>query len=316
VSGILLAITGLLAGGCANQPGPEVTTAPRAAGLFATPEAAVQALHDLIGKGDIAAIEAMHGPGSAELVASGDPEQDREDFQVVKQMIEGAVAFDQPDPRTRIPLFGAERWPWPIPLVAVEGGWRFDTAAGREELLNRRIGRNELSTLSTLHAIIDAQAEYASEGRDGNQPAFAARFLSTEGTHDGLYWPPVDGEPLSPLGDLLARSEYARRMKGEERQPYHGYQYRILTGQGASAPGGARSYIDGQGLLTGGFAVIAWPAKYGNSGIMTFMVNHRGIVFQKDLGDATASIATAMQSFDPDQSWVPTADRLEAVASH
>jgi hypothetical protein len=306
--GMLLA-AGMFAAGCAQQP--VEPKAEEAVQLFETTEAAVQALHDLIGAKDRAAIERMFGAGAVELFSSGDPHQDREDFQLVKEMIAAGVAFDEPDAETRIPLFGADRWPWPIPLVRTEGGWYFDTAAGREELLNRRIGRNELSTLSSLHAVVDAQEEYASEGRDGNPPAFAMRFMSTPGKRDGLYWAPVEGEPVSPLGDLLAESEYT----SGSREPYHGYFYRILTGQGASAPGGAQSYLDERGMLTRGFAVVAWPAKYGNSGIMTFLINHRGIVFQKDLGEDTYAVASAMSSYDPDVSWLPTADRLEAVAT-
>jgi hypothetical protein len=295
----------VLAAGCAQQPG----TAVAVAGVqsFATPEAAVQALHDLIGTQDEAAIERMFGPGSIDLFSSGDLAQDRADFQLVKAMIEAGVTFQELDLATRVALFGADRWPWPIPLVQEAGGWRFDIEAGREELLNRRIGRNELFTLSSLHAILDAQVEYASEGRDDNPPAFATRFRSTPGMRDGLYWQPMEGEPLSPLGDLLAESEYAN----EGREPYHGYFYRILTQQGPAAPGGAQSYLDDRGLLTRGFAVVAWPARYGNSGVMTFVVNHRGIVFQKDLGENTESVVADMQSYDPDVSWLPTADRLE-----
>jgi len=158
-----------------------------------------------------------------------------------------------------------------------------------------------------LHEFVDAQREYSSLPRDGNPPAFAQRFRSTEGKRDGLYWTAAEGEELSPLGELLAESD----VDESNPQPFHGYYYRILTSQGASAPGGARDYLDTNGLMTGGFAVVAWPAKYGNSGVMTFITNQHGLIFQKDLGAETEQAASEIQAFDPDDSWVPTPDRME-----
>jgi hypothetical protein len=225
-------------------------------------------------------------------------------------MIAEKVAFEEMDADTRVALFGAEAWPFPIPLVRTGERWRFDTAAGREELLNRRIGFNELATLESLHAYVDAQKEYAAAGRDGNPPAFAQRFISTEGKHDGLYWAAEEGEEPSPIGDLLA--EAAADYEGEP-QPFRGYRFKILTRQGASAPGGNRDYLDDAGRMTGGFAAIAWPAKYDNSGIMTFLVNHRDIVFQRDLGPETERAVAAIDSFDPDASWEPTGDSLGLI---
>lgn len=294
VAGLLL-----LASGCArHEPG-----------TFATPEQAVETLDGLIGSEDERRVEEVFGPGSLELFSTGDHNEDLRIAERVKGLIAERVAFEEIDENTRVAYFGEEDWPFPIPLVRTGERWRFDTEAGREELLNRRIGRYELQTLSSLHELVDAQLEYAAEGRDGNPRAFAQRFRSTEGRHDGLYWPEVEGEPLSPLGDLLAAADVA----DPEPQPYQGYHYRILTGQGENAPGGARSYLDAGGLLTGGFAAVAWPAKYGNSGVMTFVVNHRDIVFQKDLGPDTATLAAAIELFDPDPTWHPTADRLEAA---
>ena len=194
-------------------------------------------------------------------------------------------------------LFGDQAWPFPIPLAKTGERWRFDTEAGRQELLNRRIGFNELATLSSLHAYVDAQFEYYAQGRDGNPPAFAQRVRSAEGKQDGLYWATAEDEDPSPLGDLLAG---AAALESPEPKPFQGYEYRILKGQGKSAPGGERSYLNDKGLMTGGFAAIAWPAKYGNSGVMTFMVNARDIVFQKDLGPETAQLAAAITTFDPD----------------
>jgi hypothetical protein len=242
------------------------------------------------------------------MFQSGDPEADREDVLRVKALIQEKVAFEDGPEGEKIALLGGEAWPFPIPLVLVEGRWRFDTGAGREELLNRRIGRNELLTLESLREYVDAQREYHSQGRDGNPPAYARRFLSSEGRRDGLYWPAAEGEPESPLGPLLADAEVEDRTRSEGPDPYPGYFFRILEGQGASAPGGEHSYLDGQGLMTGGFAALAWPAKYGNAGVMTFQVNHQGIVFQKDLGPETEAVVAGIQAYAPDETWQPTGD--------
>ncbi len=282
---------------------------PPAPGTFASPEEAVQALHDSIGSGDRSWIEEIFGPGSLDLFSSGDEAQDHQDGQRVKEMIAGKVEIDEIDVDTVVALIGEEAWPFPIPLVRRDGRWRFDTEAGREELLNRRIGYNELWTLASLHEYVDAQLEYATVGRDGNPPAFAQRVRSSEGLHDGLFWDTAEGEPLSPLGDLLAAAE----KDNPEPLPFHGYRYRILTGQGPNAPGGEKNYLDGDGRMTGGFAAIAWPAKYGNSGVMTFIINQRDIVFEKDLGEETAAVAAGIQLFDPDASWSVTADNLEDI---
>ncbi|HVR98112.1 MAG TPA: DUF2950 domain-containing protein [Thermoanaerobaculia bacterium] len=280
-------------------------------GTYATPEEAVTAFTALIGTHNNPQTDVMFGPGASEMFHSGDDEADSKAATKVKEMIAAKVAFEEVDDDTRVALFGEKGWPFPIPLVRDEGRWRFDTAAGREELLNRRIGYFELATLSSLHAYVDAQHEYASAGRDGNPPAFAQRFLSNPGKHDGLYWPAAEGEPLSPLGDLLA--EAASPPDRPQQQPYQGYYYRILTSQGNSAPGGAGSYLDGSGAMARGFAAIAWPAKYGNSGVMTFLVSQRGVVFQKDLGPQTGEVAPKIQIFDPDSSWAPTGDTLAEV---
>ena len=289
----------------AGVRGSSPTATEPQAQRFDTPEQAVQAMASLIGKNDQEGVERVFGAGSVEVFASGDPEADAEDFQRVKAMIDTRVGFSDLDAQTKVALLGEDEWPWPIPLMHDGKGWRFDMANGREELLNRRIGRNELQTLAALHEIVDAQREYMSEARDGQRPAFAQKFLSSEGRKDGLYWPPVEGEDPSPLGDLLADADV---QAATEPQPFHGYYYRILRAQGPAAPGGNASYVDDQGLMTRGFAVIAWPAKYGNSGVMTFMTSQHDIVFQKDLGADTDALAKATESFDPDLSWEPTAD--------
>lgn len=278
-------------------------------GVFDSPEAAIQTLSDLIGQNDDEKTEQVFGPGSVEMFRSGDAEADREDFGRVKEMIQEGVAFEDIDADTKVALLGDAAWPWPIPLVKDGDGWRFDTQEGKEELLNRRIGRNELWTLTALHELVEAQREYRSESRDGNPPAYAQKFRSTEGMRDGLYWPVEDDEELSPAGELLAESE----PRGDEPQPFHGYYYRILTSRGENAPGGELEYLDENGLLTRGFAAIAWPAKYGNSGVMTFVVSNRGLVFQKDLGEMTDEIAGEINSYNPDSSWVPTDDSIVMV---
>lgn len=278
---------------------------------FDTPEKAVEAMAALVGTGDERAVDRLFGKGAMELFRSGDETMDREDAARVKALIEEGVAFHEHDERTRVALLGEDGWPFPIPLVNDQGRWRFDTAAGREELLNRRVGRNELFTLTALHAVVDAQREYASEGRDGNPRAFAERFRSTDGKRDGLFWPTAEGEPPSPLGDLLAEAESTAK---PAPQPFHGYQYRMIDRQGPAAFGGEMSYRDEKGLLTRGFAVVAWPEKYGNSGVMTFMISHRGVAWQKDLGPETGNLAAGITAFDPDPSWSLTADELEVVA--
>src|SRR5262249_25027083 len=197
---------------------------------------------------------------------------------------------------------GRDDWPFPIPIVKDAEGWRFDTAAGKEELLNRRIGRNELAVIEGARAYVDAQNEFASRFH-----TYTQLLRSTPGKRDGLYWEATDHD-VSPLGPLVASATGEGYHLGEASEapvPYHGYFFRILTAQGPHAPGGARSYLN-DGKMTGGVALVAWPAEYGSSGIMTFMVGREGVVFQKDLGQGTAEAVKAITAFDPDESWDPT----------
>ena len=277
------------------------------AGSFATPTEAVERLA-ATGDDQQAADELLGADGFA-LLRSGDDVADRKDLDLVRALIRERVEFEDVAEDCKVAHLGVEGWELPIPLVRAGGRWRFDVEAGREEIQNRRVGRNELSTIASLHAFVDAQREYASESRDGNPPAFARRFLSAAGRHDGLYWPVAEGQSESPLGPLVAAAADEGYHSGESKPiPYHGYEYRVLTLQGEHAPGGVRNYLDAHGLLTGGFAVLAWPATYGNSGVMTFVVNHRGIVYQKDLGSLTEQAAFSIQAYDPDASWSPTTD--------
>lgn len=278
-----------------------------APGTYSTPEEAVQALADLAGSGDTKKAEVMFGTEGLELLRSGDEAADHEDALRVKAMIGEKVSFLDLDEKTKGAVIGNEEWVFPIPLVLEKGRWRFDVATGREELLNRRIGRNELDALASLHAYVDAQREYRLASRDGKPRSYARRFRSSEGAHDGLYWSVAEGEAESPLGPLFAAA--ARdAVQSAEPQPFHGYHFRILERQGKSAPGGERSYLDKKGLMTQGFAAIGWPAKYGNSGIMTFQVNQQGLIFQKDLGDETDAVVAKISAYDPDGTWNPTGD--------
>ncbi|HEX6811999.1 MAG TPA: DUF2950 domain-containing protein [Planctomycetota bacterium] len=302
---LLIAVLGTLCS-CAGTSGVS-----RPSATFAKPEDAIFALADLIGTRDTARIDALFGSGGLELLESGDEVADREDGQRVKQKIREKLVFEDQGPTTKIALLGSEGWPLPIPLILEDGTWSFDVEAGIEEIENRRVGRNELSTIETMHEYVEAQREYHAEGRDGQPPAYARKVISSEGKHDGLYWRAAENEPESPFGPLIAaaaRDGYPTSGSRSEGEPvaYHGYYYRSLTAQGAHAPGGALNYLDGAGRMTRGFALLAWPAKYGSSGVMTFLVNARGIVYQKDLGDETEAAAAKIQAFDPDASWDPT----------
>jgi len=274
---------------------------------FESPEAAVHQL--MAAAEDEHAADELLGPGGFEMLRSGDDVADRADLEAVSALIQEKIAFEDLEDGRKLALLGHEGWELPIPLVPDGDRWRFDVEAGAEEIHNRRVGRNELSTIATLRELVLAQGEYAAVSRDGNPPAFAMRILSSEGKRDGLYWPTAEGEEESPLGPLVADAAEEGYGSGTAQpSPYHGYYYRLLTAQGPHAPGGKRTYVDEAGLLTRGFGVIAWPATYGQSGVMTFMVNQQGIVFQKDIGPTTAASVPLLKAFDPDASWTPTSD--------
>jgi hypothetical protein len=276
---------------------------------FATPEAALTELADTIGSHDQARAERLFGKDGPELLESGDEVADQEDATRVQQYIREKIAFEERDAKTRIALLGNEGWPFPIPLVEMGGTWHFDVEAGVEEIANRRVGRNELTALATLHECVDAQREYAGEEHDGAPRVFARTIFSSPGKHDGLYWPAAEGEKESPLGPLVAEAASAGYTRGEDEvKPFHGYYFRMLLEQGSHAPGGAKSYLDAKGRMMGGFALLAWPAKYGMSGVMTFQVNQQGIVFQRDLGEKTEKTVEGIHAFDPDDSWDPVGD--------
>jgi hypothetical protein len=247
---------------------------------------------------------AIFGAQAKEVLFSGDAIADRQ------RRKEFLLAYDEThrlatEGERTVLIAGKQDWPFPIPLAKKGQSWFFDTEKGKEEILNRRIGENELSAIQTCLAIIDAQREYAIKDRNRDSLLeYAQKFASDPGKKNGLYWEAKAGEPQSPLGPVVARarSEGYQRKQAGERIPYHGYYYRILTAQGKNAPGGAYSYLV-KGKMIGGFALVAFPANYGNSGIMTFVANHEGKVFQKNLGKNTASIANSMKEYNPDSTW-------------
>lgn len=274
---------------------------------FNTPEAAVAALGSATRMQDTNALYVLFGPAVADL-------ENPDRVQATNDLRKFTAAFDQgrrivreSDSRCLLEV-GDELWPFPVPLAKENGQWFFDTEAGKEELLNRRIGGNELKALDAVRAYVAAQREYAERDRDGDEVLeYAPKFVSTPGTKDGLYWPlDLDGDK-SPLGPLVAQAQRQgytpeSRDQGEPSQPFHGYLFKILTCQGQHAPGSKYDYII-NGNMIGGFALVAWPTDYGNSGIMTFLVNQQGRVYQKDLGPNTDTVAAKMDAYDPDESW-------------
>jgi hypothetical protein len=271
---------------------------------FPAPEEGVRTLIEAAQKNDTATLLAVLGPEAKALVDTGDPVADRESLERFVKSYEEAHTL-VPSGDTKVVLqIGKDEWPFPIPLIKGSAGWRFDTPAGKAEVLNRRIGRNELDVIQVCLAYVDAQREYYMRNPMNTALLqYASKFVSTEGKRDGLYWDTSADEPPSPLGPFVAqaRGEGYKRAAGKP-VPYHGYYYKILTGQGPDAPDGAYDYVV-RGQMIGGFALLAYPAQYGSSGIMTFMVNHDGVVYEKDLGPKTTSTAPAMTKFNPDKTW-------------
>ncbi len=271
---------------------------------FASPEDALKAVLADLKSGNLSGLAKIFGPDIEPILHSGDPVEDKNARERFVASADERHHFDGSGDTLTL-VIGKDDWPFPIPLKKVDGHWRFDTAAGQEEILNRRIGQNELSTIQTMLAFVDAQRDFADLQRQQSGTAeYAQHILSTPGKRDGLYWPTAEGEPPSPLGPLVAEARAAgyRRGTKEAPTPYHGYFFKVLTSQGPSASGGAADYIV-NGRMIGGFALVAWPARYGDSGVMTFIVNHQGTVYQKNLGPQTAELAPAINTFDPDPSW-------------
>jgi Protein of unknown function (DUF2950) len=293
---------------CALMVAPTLssTTAAQAARQFPTPEEAVKALIDTVKVGNLDALLAMFGPEGKELVESSDPATGRLNRQVFTVAVGERWRLEDAAPNRKTLVIGNEEWPFPVPIVKDANGWRFDTTAGKEEVLARRIGRNELSAIETARAYVTAQRRYGEQGHDGKQAGvYAAKFLSDSGKQNGLYWPAARGQKRSPLGDLVAEAaEEGRPVGGDRTQPspFHGYYFKILTAQGPAASGGAKSYVV-NGEMSGGFALVAWPAQYDVTGVMTFIVNQDGVVREKDVGPSTDAVARKMTTYNPDSSW-------------
>jgi hypothetical protein len=272
---------------------------------FASAEEAAQALASAARSADSSTLLSVLGAEAKPLVDSGDAVQDKNARERFVTEYEAKHSLDATQPDVVTISVGADQWPFPIPLVERNGRWRFDTAAGAEEIVNRRVGANELATIQSCLAFVDAQREYYSRNPQGGPLLqFAQKLVSTQGQKDGLYWPATSNDMPSPLGESFAqaRAEGYFTDGPSKDEPYHGYLYKLLTAQGASAEGGAYGYLVGDKML-GGFALLAFPADYAKNGVMTFIVNHSGVVYSKDLGTDTAKIAQAIETFDPDQSW-------------
>jgi hypothetical protein len=292
------ATLGLVLGAVLLQAAPVQRT-------FATPQEAIQATIEAAERNDSAALLQLFGPGGKDIVESGDPAQDKDLRAEFARSAHEKLQIDQ-DPLNpdRVEFtVGAQEWPFPVPLVRRNGKWQLDATSGRLEILARRIGRNELDAMDICRGYAEAQMEYAADARDGDRVLkYAQRILSSAGKQDGLYSDHVD-DGLVSLAFARA-AETGESTPGNKAEPYHGYYFRVLTAQGPDAPGGAFGYVV-NGKMIGGFALVAWPAEYGVSGIRTLIINHEGVVYEKDLGAGTAAAARRMTRFNPDKSWQP-----------
>jgi hypothetical protein len=307
----------LIAAGChsssnpstSSAPPPPVATTQPSPGQpeFDSPDDAVKALVAAAQAQDRNAMRKLFGAGADDLT-TGDPVEDANDFKNFAAHAAEGTRVEQLTPNTAQLYIGNKDWPFPIPLAqANDGKWYFETAAGKTTILARRVGHNELEAIAVCHAYVDAQRAYASVDRNGDGVLqYAQRLSSRPGKHDGLYWPVAPGEADSPFGPLVAQAsaEGYEAVKGAARSPFHGYLFRVLTRQGPDAPGGKYDYVI-NGRMIAGFALVAWPAKYGSSGVMTFIVNQYGQIYQKDLGPKTSEIASAIRTYNPDPSWTP-----------
>jgi Protein of unknown function (DUF2950) len=273
---------------------------------YPDPTAATDALVAAARSGEVKRMLSVLGDRAKAFVVSGDPVSDRAALTRFVQLYDRGHELLSPDETTRTLAIGDDAWPFPIPVVKGKKGWSFNTAAGEQEILARRVGQNELDVIQTCIGYVDAQRDYLERNPEGAAVShYADRLLSSPGKRDGLFWPSSPGEPESPMGPAVAGAVgQGYTLKRGKEAPYHGYHFRLLTAQGPHAPGGAQDYRE-EGKLTRGFALIAWPADYGRSGVMTFQVKQDGVVLQKDLGSKTGKIAGGMTRFDPDSSWNP-----------
>jgi len=297
---VLVAVA--LVAACAPRPEAHLS--------FASPEEAVTALITALEKDDVATLGRLLGPGSDEVISSGDSVADKSDRESFVGSYREKHELVADGDGKRVLQVGADDWPVPVPIVQKDGRWYLDGAEGADEIIYRRVGENELGAIAVARGFVDAQAEYAADAHDGNPAGvYAQKLLSDPERQNGLYWPTAEGEAPSPAGPFVASAgaEGYRRGGEGQRVPYHGYYYRSLYGQGPAANGGALNYFS-DGLLTEGFALLAWPADYGASGVKSFIVNQDGVVWEKDLGEDTATVVETIQDFNPDESWTPLYD--------
>ena len=283
-------------------PSPAWAQAEKQRG-FASPEEALKTLVETVRGNDAKGMMDILGPESEPLFSSGDEVRDGKEREWFVKAYQDRTDLVREKENRVSAVLGNDAWPFPILIVKIGEEWVFDTRQGKEEILNRRVGRNELSAIETCLAFVEAQREYAGTDRERDGIIkYARKFMSTAGKRDGLYWEPREGEVPSPLGLLAARATAEGYRLTGTRSPYHGYYYKILQGQGKSAPGGAYSYVI-NGHMVAGFAFAAWPAEYGESGVMTFIVNANGIVYEKDLGPKTEQIVRELKHYNPDGTW-------------
>jgi len=309
---LVLLLLAALAAPVAQAADPAPSASPRVAfvqSTYASPEEAAKALADAIRTDERKLIWRVLGPGASKFIRSGDPVQDEDAREAFVAAYDKSVKFERAGDTKATLLVGPGEFPFPYPLVAKNGRWQFDARQGNEQVLDRRIGRNELAAIKVCLAYVDAQREYANRDRDGNGLLeYAQKLTSTPGARDGLYWETAAGEPPSPLGPLTANARGQGYVRNGTGNPYHGYNYKILTGQGKDAAGGAYDYIV-NGRMIGGFALVAYPARWGGSGVMTFICNHDGVVYERNLGKDTVATASAMTVYNPGAGWEKSKDQ-------
>jgi len=309
---LVLLVLAALAAPVAQAADPAPSASPRVAfvqSTYASPEEAAKALADAMRTDDRKLIWRVLGPGASKFIRSGDPVQDEDAREAFVAAYDKSVKFERAGDTKATLLVGPGEFPFPYPLVAKNGRWQFDARQGNEQVLDRRIGRNELAAIKVCLAYVDAQREYANRDRDGNGLLeYAQKLTSTPGARDGLYWETAAGEPPSPLGPLTANARGQGYVRNGTGNPYHGYNYKILTGQGKDAAGGAYDYIV-NGRMIGGFALVAYPARWGGSGVMTFICNHDGVVYERNLGKDTVATASAMTVYNPGAGWEKSKDQ-------
>ena len=265
---------------------------------FASPSEAARALYDAAKVNDTGALEAVLGPSSRNLINSGDAVQDTSTRETFITRFEQMNRIAKVTDGSRVLYIGADNWPFPVSLKQADGKWYFDTISGKQEILFRRIGKNEYAAMRVMNVLTEAQLDYHERFAQ-----YADKWVSSEGKQDGLYWKAAEGQPESPVGPLVAYAAAEGYTKSDQQPvPFHGYYFRILTAQGANAKGGAKSYVV-NGKMTGGFAFVAYPADYRSSGVMSFLIDQNGVIYQKDLGTKTADLAKAMTTFNPDKTW-------------